>query len=154
MPTGRWDFLADQRPRDLQTYVLDEVASRLDAELRRWPPPDLFWLDDAERLRSQPVLDRLLPLPLPTVRAGLALARCELLREVEAIDRFLRSPEARELLPIPLEEQTALLLSRWLTESLLEFQEAAQGKFKRPDLAAVVERLEERWTQGLRLRFT
>ena len=64
-----------------------------------------------------------------------------------------RFPRARFAhLPTPLEERRALFIARWLTESLLEFKEFAQGKFKRGDLVSLVERLEERLLAGQRLR--
>ena len=151
MATGRWDFLAEQKPQRLQEYVLDRVADRLAEELRAFPPA-LDWEDPRERDRWAEVLAQPGTLALNTLRVGLELARLELLREVEAIDAFLRSPAAAPLLPTPLEERRALFVARWLTESLLEFKEFAQGKFKRGDLVSLVERLEERLLAGHRLR--
>jgi hypothetical protein len=151
MATGRWDFLAEQKPQLLQEYVLDRVADRLAEELRAFPPA-LDWEDQREQDRWAEVLAQPGALARDTLRVGLELARLELLREVQAIDAFLRSPQAAALLPSPLEEKRALFVARWLTESLLEFKEFAQGKFKRGDLVSLVERLEERLLAGYVLR--
>ena len=151
MATGRWDFLAEQKPQLLQEYVLDRVADRLAEELRAFPPA-LDWEDAREQARWAALLAQPGPLARDTLRVGLELARLELLREVEVIDAFLRGPEARALLPTPLEEQRALFVARWLTESLLEFRDFAQGKFKRTELVGLVERLEERLLAGYRRR--
>jgi hypothetical protein len=151
MSSGRWDFLAEQKPQLLQEYVLGRVADRLAEELRAFPPA-LDWEDPRERARFSEVLEQPGPLARDTLRVGLELARLELVREVETIDAFLRSPRAPELLPTPLEEQRALFVARWLTESLLEFKDFAQGKFARRDLLALVALLEDRLVPGLQLR--
>jgi hypothetical protein len=153
MSTGRWDFLAEQKPQLLQEYVLARVADRLAEELRAFPPA-LDWEDPREQARFAAVLAQPGPLARDTLRVGLELARLELLREVEAIDAFLRSPRAAELLPAPLEEQRALFVARWLTESLLEFKDFAQGKFRRRDLLALVALLEDQLVPGLQLRLS
>ena len=152
MSTGRWDFLAEQRTQPLEEFVLDQVADRLAAELRAFPATQLEWEDHAELSRFREVLERPGKPELETWRVALELSRLELLHEVEAIDRFWKGPQARELLPTPLEERTAVFLVRWITESALSFQEFAKGKFKRRALVALVERLEERMLRGYRLR--
>ena len=152
MPTGRWDFLAEQKPQPLREYVLDQVADRLAAELREFPPAQLDWEDPAELGRFREVLARPGKPGLETYRVALELSRLELLHEVDAVDRFWRSPLARQLLPDELEERTTLFLVRWITESALSFQEAAAGKFRRRDLVALVEHLEERMLRGYLLR--
>jgi hypothetical protein len=142
MPSGigRWDYLAAQKPQLLQEYVLDQVASRLAEELRAFPPL-LIWDDEREHARFAEVLARPGPLEPGTLRVGLLLTRLELQHEIEASDAFLRSPEAAALLPTPLEEKRALFVCRFLTEALLEFRDFAQGKFKRKDLLALLDRL-------------
>ena len=152
MTTGRWDFLAEQKPQPLEEFVLDQVADRLAAELRDFPRTQLEWEDAGELSRFREVLERPGKPPLETWQVALALSRLELLHEVEAIDRFWQSPQARALLPVALEERTAIFLVRWITESALSFQEFARGKFKRRALVALVERLEERMLRGYRLR--
>ena len=149
---GRWDFLADQKPQTIRDKVLDLVADELTGEIRAWPPRTSEWIDAALLARFEPVLARSGVPELDTLRVACELARLELLREVEQVDRFWRGPQARSLLPSPLEEETAQFLVRWLVESALEFQEAVQHRFKRAELAQLVERVEDRLLRGFRLR--
>ena len=74
------------------------------------------------------------PLQLDTLRAGCEMAREEMLREYELIDRFCRSPEYSKLLPDALEQQTAHFVTRYLVDSALAFQEHGKDKFRRADL--------------------
>lgn len=150
---GRWDHVLDRKPQELKDYVLDEVAKQLVEDLLSWPPRVEEWTDEALRLRYEPVLRR--PgVPLTdTWRVALEMARLELLREYELIDRFCRSPDARALLPSPLEEQSAHFLARYLVDAALDFQEHGQGKFRRSDLVLLVEKIEQRILRGNTLRF-
>jgi hypothetical protein len=75
-----------------------------------------------------------------------------MLREYELIDRFCRSQQFHQLLPDALEEQTAHFLTRYFVDSALTFQEHAKGKFKRRDLVALMEKIEDRLLRGYRLR--
>lgn len=149
---GRWDFLGDKKPQELKDFVLDQVADELARDLRAFPPPIEEWLDEALHERFRAVLGRASKPELETLRVGCELARRELLRDYELIDRFCRSPEWKRLLPDPLEEETAHFVTRYLVDSALAFQEFAQGKFKRLELVTLVERIEERLLRGYRLR--
>jgi hypothetical protein len=149
---SRWDRILDQKPQELRDYVLDQVADQLATDLRAFPPPIEEWLDDALRARYTPVLSRLGRPELDTMRVGCELAREEMLREYELIDRFCRSPEYRRLLPNHLEEQTAHFIARYLVDSALTFQEHTQDKFRRADLVTLLEKVEERLLLGHRLR--
>jgi len=147
MKRGRWDYLYETRPRPIRDWALGELATELARELGQWPLAQLEWLDESERQRAQPALLRPSAPPRETMRVALELARLELLHEVEKIDAFLRSADARAHLPDALEQSTALFLCRWLVESCLALQEATPGKFKRRDLAGLIERV-ERLTLG------
>jgi hypothetical protein len=149
---GRWDHILDQKPRELKEYVLEQVAEQLAKDLRDFPPPIEEWLDDALKARYAPVLARTGRPELETYRVACELAREEMLREYELIDRFCRSPEYRRLLPVELEEQTAHFITRYLVDSALAFQEHTEGKFKRADLVGLVEKVEDRLLRGYRLR--
>jgi hypothetical protein len=149
---GRWDHLADQKPVAIRDKVLQLAGDELVAELRAWPPSSLEWLDPALQARFEPALAQPGRPELDTLRVACEVARLELLREVERIDHFWRSPQARELLPTPLEEERAQFLVRFLVEGALELQEALQHRFRRAELAAVVERIEEQLLRGFRLR--
>jgi ribonucleotide reductase alpha subunit len=149
---GRWDHILDQKPQDLRDYVLDKVAEQLTEDLRNFPPRIDEWLDDALQARYAKVVARLGRPELETYRVAVELAREEMLREYERIDAFCRSAEYRRLLPNELEEQTAHFITRYLVDSALTFQEATQEKFRRKDLVALIEKVEERLLRGYRLR--
>jgi hypothetical protein len=149
---GRWDHLADQKPQSIREKVLDLVADELTGEIRRWPPRTEEWLDPALRARFEPVLARPGMPELDTLRVACELSRLELLREFDRIDVFWRSPQKAGLLPSSLEEETAHFLVRWLVESALSLQETLQHRFRQPELAALVERVEDRLLRGFRLR--
>jgi len=149
---GRWDHILDRKPQELRDYVLDKVADQLVDDLRRFPPRIEEWLDDALEARYANVLSRLGRPELDTYRVACELAREEMLREYELIDRFCRSDEYRRLLPNELEQQTAHFITRYLVDSALAFQEHAQGKFRRRDLVTLIEKVEDRLLRGYRLR--
>ena len=149
---SRWDHILDRKPQELRDYVLDKVADQLVDDLRRFPPRIEEWLDDALEARYANVLSRLGRPELDTYRVACELAREEMLREYELIDRFCRSDEYRRLLPNELEQQTAHFITRYLVDSALAFQEHAQGKFRRRDLVTLMEKVEERLLRGYRLR--
>ena len=149
---SRWDHILDRKPQELRDYVLDKVADQLVDDLRRFPPRIEEWLDDALEARYANVLSRLGRPELDTYRVACELAREEMLREYELIDRFCRSDEYRRLLPNELEQQTAHFITRYLVDSALAFQEHAQGKFRRRDLVTLMEKVEHRLLRGYRLR--
>src|SRR5437588_2145357 len=151
MPS-RWEPVLDQKPQELKDYVLDQVADALSEDLRNFPPPIEEWLDEALKARYAKVLARTGRPELETYRVACEMAREEMLREYELIDRFCRSAEFQRLLPGELEQQTAHFITRYLVDSALAFQEYAQGKFTRRDLATLMEKVEERLLRGYRLR--
>lgn len=148
---ARWDHLYEARQVDLRAYVLDRVADQLTAELRQWPPTTGAFLDPREEGRFHELLAGAAP-PLDAFRVALELARLDLLHEHERIERFWDSPVQHGLLPTARDQDGARFLWRWLVESALDFQDHAQGKFKRQDLVALLERIEDRLLRGLRLR--
>src|SRR3954471_8249141 len=140
---SRWDRILEQKPQALKDYVLDRVAEQLAKDLRDFPPPIEEWLDDAGKARYAQGMARTARPELDTYRVACELAREEMLREYELIDRFCRSPEFRKLLPTGLEQQTAHFITRYLVDSALAFQEYGQGKFKRRDLVTLLEKVED-----------
>src|SRR3954468_7275741 len=149
---SRWDRILEQKPQALKDYVLDRVAEQLAKDLRDFPPPIEEWLDEAVKARYARVMARTGRPELDTYRVACEMAREEMLREYELIDRFCRSDEYRRLLPNELEQQTAHFITRYLVDSALSFQEHGQGKFKRRDLLTLVEKIEDRLLRGYRLR--
>jgi replicative superfamily II helicase len=149
---SRWERILDQKPQELKDYVLGKVAEQLVEDLRDFPPRIEEWLDDTLRARYAQVLDRAGRPELDTYRVACEMAREEMLREYELIDRFCRSDEYRRLLPTELEQQTAHFITRYLVDSALAFQEYGQDKFKRRDLVTLMEKVEDGLLRGYRLR--
>jgi hypothetical protein len=149
---GRWDHIFEKKPQDLKEYVLGKVAGQLAQDLRQFPPRIEEWLDAELQARYAEVLARAGRPELDTYRVACEMAREEMLREYELIDRFCRSEEYRRLLPTELERQTAHFITRYLVDSALAFQEYAQGKFKRTDLVTLMEKVEDALLRGYRLR--
>ncbi|HUK87198.1 MAG TPA: hypothetical protein VLT85_06000 [Terriglobales bacterium] len=148
----RWERILEQKPQELKDYVLDRVADQLVQDLRDFPPRIEEWLDESLRARYAQALSRADRPELDTYRVACEMAREEMLREYELIDRFCKSPDFRRLLPTDLEQQTAHFLTRYLVDSGLAFQEYAQGKFSRRDLVTLMEKVEDRLLRGYRLR--
>jgi hypothetical protein len=149
---SRWDEILEKKPQGLADYVLDQIAEALTADVREFPPRIDEWLDEQLHEKYALVLTRPEKPPLDTYRVACELAREEMLREYELIDRFVSSPEYRALLPDTVEQQTAHFLTRYLVDSALSFQEHTQGKFKRRDLVTLIEKIEDRLLRGYRLR--
>ena len=149
---GRWDYLVDRKPQELKDFVLDQVATQLTTDLRNFPPPIEEWLDESLRERYREVLTRVTRPDLETFRVACELARRELLRDYELIDRFCRSADFTSLAPSVLEQQTVHFVTRYLVDSALQFQEFAKGKFRRPELVPLIEKVEDRLLRGNRLR--
>lgn len=149
---SRWDRILDQKPQELKDYVLGKVAEQLVLDLRDFPPRIEEWLDAALQARYASVLTRAGRPELETYRVACEMAREEMLREYELIDRFCRSGEFRRLLPSELEQQTAHFITRYLVDSALAFQEHARGKFSRRDLVTLMEKVEDGLLRGYRLR--
>ena len=149
---GRFDHILDGKPRELKDYVLDQVAEQLTQDLRNFPPAIDEWLDESLRERYRPVLAPENHPGQKSFRIACELARRELLRDYELIDRFCRSPDFRSLAPTELEQQTVHFITRYLVDSALAFQEFAKGKFRRDELVALIEKVEDRLLPGDRLR--
>jgi hypothetical protein len=149
---GRWDHLVDKKPQELKDYVLDQVADRVAGELRAWPPRVDEWLDEPARRRFRAAIDRPSAPGAATLRVACEMARRELLRDYDLIDRFWRSGAHRELLSDELEETTAHFVTQYLVDAALAFQELGQGKFARRDLVGLLEKVEDRLLQGHRFR--
>jgi hypothetical protein len=149
---SRWERILEQKPRELKDYVLDQVAAQLVQDLRDFPPRIEEWLDAALQARYASVLSRAGRPELETYRVACEMAREEMLREYELIDRFCRSADYQRLLPGELEQQTAHFITRYLVDSALAFQEYAQGKFNRRDLVTLMEKVEDGLLRGYRLR--
>jgi hypothetical protein len=137
----RWDFLYEREKQPVKAYVLDRFAEELSRELQAWPPPFAEWVSEELRRRwaagaaEEPRED--------VVRFALELARLELLRELDQIERRLRDEAHR--LKTPAEEASLHLLVRLVTERCLALKEHAEGaRIQREDLAEMLRAVERR----------
>ena len=141
MRDRRWDFLYDRRKEPVKAYLLERFAEELAREIEAWPPPFVEWVSEDLRRRweagaaERPRED--------VVRFALELARLDLLREFEEVDRRLRAEAGR--LRTPAEEAAVHLLVRLVTEKCLGLKEHAHvARIRREDLAEMLGRVERR----------
>jgi hypothetical protein len=137
----RWDFLYDRQRQPVKAYVLERFAEELAAELGSWPPPFVEWVSGELRARwSAGAAER----PREDVlRFALELARLDLLREFEEVERRLAADAHR--LQTPAEEAALHLLVRLLTERCLGLKEYADSmRLSREDLAGCLVDVERR----------
>ncbi|HET8538744.1 MAG TPA: hypothetical protein VFL83_02610 [Anaeromyxobacter sp.] len=141
MRDRRWDFLYDRQRQPVKEYVLGRFAEELARELAAWPPPFVEWVSDELRARwAAGAAER----PRDDVlRFALEIARLDLLREFEEIERRLGAEAHR--LQTPAEEAALHLLARLVTEKCLGLKEHAEGaRIRREDLAATLDEVERR----------
>jgi hypothetical protein len=137
----RYDWLYERQKQPIKQYLLERFAEELAAELRAWPPPDLAWETEALRLRWQAGAAR--PPGELVVRYALRIARLDLDREWDEIDRRLRG-EADGWWVTPEERSAGQLLVRLITERCLWLKERAEGaRLTRADLCLAVELVEK-----------
>ncbi len=141
MRDRRWDFLYDRQKQPVKAYLLERFAEELARELEAWPPPFVEWVSEdlrrrwAEGAAERPRED--------VVRFALELARLDLLREFEEVERRLAAEAHR--LQTPAEEASLHLLVRLVTEKCLGLKEHAEGaKIRREDLARMLDLVERR----------
>ncbi len=141
MRDRRYDWLYERQKQPVKQYILERFAVELAGELRAWPPPDLEWESAALRLRWQE--GAAAPPREAVVRYALELARLDLRREFEAVERSL-ADDGGGVLQSDAERAAVHLLVRLLTERCLSLKEYAEGaRLTRDDLAgalALVER--------------
>jgi hypothetical protein len=137
----RWDFLYDRQKQPVKAYVLERFADELATDLAAWPPPFLEWVSEELRARwasgaaERPRED--------VVRFSLELARLDLLRDFEGVERRLREDAHR--LQTSAEEAAVHLLARLLTERCLALKEHADRmRLGREDLVASLDLVERR----------
>lgn len=141
MRDRRWDFLYDRQKQPVKAYVLERFAEELARELRAWPPPFVEWVSEELRRRwsagaAEPPRDDVL-------RFALELARLDLAREFEEIERRLAAERHR--LHGATEEAALHLLVRLVTEKCLGLKEHAAGaRLRREDLVAMLGDVERR----------
>lgn len=141
MRDRRFDYLYDRQKQPVKAYVLDRFAEELAAELAAWPPTFVEWVSEELRARwaagaaERPRDD--------VVRFALELARLDLLREFEELDRRLAADAHR--LQTEAERAALHLLLRLVTEKCLGLKEYAHGaRIRREDLAELLDAVERR----------
>ena len=136
----RWDFLYDREKQPVKEWLLARFAEALAEEVAAWPPA---WEDAVpSELRARHGAGLEAPLPEAGLRFALELARLELARAFDRIDRLMIEEAPRRWCG---EAETAAghLLVRLVTERCLELKERAEGaRLTREDLAGAVEQLE------------
>lgn len=93
MRDTRYDWLYERQKRPIKEFLLERFAGQLADEVAAWPPPDLEWESEALQRRWQAGTER-----RPgerVVRYALELARLDLRREWEEIDRRMRDEADR-----------------------------------------------------------
>jgi len=140
-PVNRWDRLLEQKPIPLREHLLDEAARLLAAELARWPLP-IGELDPATGRCFEPLLMGESPRPRPEVYSqATRLARWDLDRQTEAGDDYFKNRRYLEAGVPDADRPALLMISRWLVEQLLALGDATQGRIRRAEMLAVLDRL-------------
>jgi hypothetical protein len=138
----RFDWLYQRRKQPVKEYILERFAEELAGELAAWPPTVMEWESEALRLRWQggaAVRPR-----DQVVRYALELARLDLAREWEEIDRRLGG-EAALHWQTDDERSAGHLLVGLLTERCLALKERAEGaRLTRQDLVGALVLVERR----------
>ncbi len=138
----RYDFLYEREKQPVKAYVLGQFAAHLASELSRWPPPFVEWVSDELRRRYAAGLSER---PREAaLRFALKVARLDLAREFEAVDRLMAT-EAAACWQTEAEAAAGHLLVRFLTEKALSLKEYAEGvPLSRADLIGMLDEVERR----------
>ena len=141
MRDRRWDFLYDRQRQPVKAYLLGRFAEELARELAAWPPPFVEWV--SEELRARWAVGAAERPRDDVVRFALELARLDLLREFEEIERRLGADAHR--LQTPAEAAALHLVVRLVTEKCLGLKEHAEAAhIRREDLAGMLDEVERR----------
>jgi len=141
---ARWDHLYDAKARPIGDYLLDELAKQLEQDVRNFPPDVAFGEDPAAEARFAPLLASGKKPSDVAVQTAIWLARNDLLRELEAVDQFMRNGGLDQRLASAEDRELCHFLWQFFVEECLAFSEACQSRFKRAELAEALARLERR----------
>jgi len=141
---GRWDYLYDVKPRPIGDYLLDELAKKLERDIREFPPGVEVWEDPVAQARYEQLLaSGARPSDL-AVQTAIWLARSDLLREFDAVDQFMRQGGLDERLSSAEDRELCHFVWQFLVDECLAFSEACRSRFKHAELADALLRLEKR----------
>ena len=142
MRDKRYDWLYERQKQPVKQYLVERFAGELADEVAAWPPADLEWETEASRRRWQAGAEQH-PGEL-VIRYALELARLDLRREWDEIDRRMRG-EADAWWKSPEEKSAGMLLVKLLTERCLWLKEEASGaRLTRDDLCGALTLVERR----------
>jgi hypothetical protein len=138
----RFDWLYQRQKQPVRAFIVERFAEELAGEVAAWPPPFLEWVSD--ELRARYAAGAAAPPREAVVRLALEVARLDLRREWEEIDRRLAGPDAH-LLRSEAERSALHLLVRFLTEKCLALKEHAErARLSREDLCRALDLVERR----------
>jgi hypothetical protein len=133
----RHDGLYDLQKQPVKEWIVERFAHELAGELAAWPPPFEAWVPAELRQRWSAATGE--PPRDDVVRFALEVARLELERAFEEVDRLMRE-EAPRRWQTPAEAAAGHLVARFVTERCLDLKERAEGaRLARADLARAVE---------------
>lgn len=141
---SRWDRLFDLRTLTLVDALMTEAAKVMAEELlQKWPPP-VEGVDLAAGSEFGSIFEEGSERPpAAAYLEAVRLARLDLAHEADAFDDYVRNRRWKEH-GLGDEHRTALLfLSRWIQEQLLSLGEATDGRVRRKDMQAALDRLEK-----------
>ncbi len=142
MRDRRFDWLYERQKQPVKQYILERFAAELAAELTAWPPAELEWESEALKARWQ--AGAAARPRHQVVRYALAIARLDLLRAWEEIDRRMQG-EAALHWQTDAERAAGHLLVSLLTEKCLALKEHAEGaRLTREDLAGALDLVERK----------
>ncbi len=142
--TSRWERLLDQKPIPVREHLIEETSQLLARELARWP----LAVEELDLATGRDVAELLAPeAPRPDARVfreALRLARWDLGRETDAYDDYMRNARFTSAGLTAKDRPALLFIGRWLLEQLFALGEATDGRLRRADLTAILDRVERR----------
>jgi len=138
----RYDWLHERQKQPIKQFLIERFAGELAEEVAAWPPADLEW--ESEALRRRWETGAAQRPGQQVIRYALELARLDLRREWEEIDRWMQG-EADGWWTTPGERSAGQLLVRLLPERCLWLKERASGaRLTREDLCGALDLVERR----------
>lgn len=139
---SRWDRLLDLRTTTLVDALMTEAAKVMAEDLlTQWPPP-VEGIDVDTGAEFAPLFAPDAPRPpAAAFSEAVRLARWDLQHEIDAYDDYMKH-DRFVAHALDASHRTALLfLSRWMVEQLLSLGEATDGRVRRKDMVAALDRL-------------
>ncbi|MGV3622300.1 MAG: hypothetical protein ACO1OB_15895 [Archangium sp.] len=142
MRPSKWDLVLEQKPVAVLTHLLAEVAKLFAQDLLVWPPK----VEEPQSVAA--LADSPQRPPRQLYEAAFQLTRFDLGRELDAYDDYLRNHRWLSEGLSAKDKPMLLFLSRFMTEQLLSFAEATEGRVKRHHLLDVLADTERHFFKG------